>query len=809
MLFQPQPEYAGLPGRRVLGVLLVCVLALGVVIGCTVQKPQVPSMDFMISLPVADETTTLEELANDDSRSESEYLSIDDGSLLTLDFSASFERREEVGDRLSVRPTANSFDTPIGDIRLPGQELPEISVAMSALIDVDVSSGTIPLVPAASIDHTVEIELSDLQSLVIKEGGFDVELSNGLPIPLQDLRLTLIDGGNGGIVVAELPLGTVLPGSDASGAFDLAGSDISGDLQIGISGGTPLATDVEVGSDPRLLINGGLQPLVVTEATAVIPQQEFSDRQVLAFPDDRIKVTRAVISEGGLTLRVRNDIPVLMEVELSLDELRRPDGTVNTFLVDGLKPGEVREVAFNLDNNVFAPDNPLELQLSYRARTVASEGPVTIRAGGEIMVEALTQDLIFSRVEGLLNRVEIPVDPVTEEVDFPRGLDNLSLASTQLKIFLTSAVGFRSSIDLDITGTNLEGETASISVSEVFQRGFPSAPVTIIVEPPSDELTTFLNLLPTRVTVYPTVHLGDGQGTEVIEPDHWVQVDSVQFIAPARFAVEAPTEIRPDPDFRDLQDEEARGRIESNLISAEAITSIENHLPLGVSVSLRVKSWREIVRGVIVAERPDLNGSDAMLDWLITGGAWRMLSPQDRDEIRTRLEEVLELSGGALAGADDAGILGRIRQSGSTAATELFGGLLLGALQNDTSDSGKREVETLLGNSITAEEWTEIIAASVYNDPDLQIPPSGGPFQVAAAPVGADGTVTESRISHREIELTKDEVVILLRKGGVYTGVLTEIDQTVGNVVLLADYYVNVQAATKIIMELNEDLVRK
>ena len=62
-------------------------------------------------------------------------------------------------------------------------------------------------------------------------------------------------------------------------------------------------------------------PLLVTEATARIAQQEFSDDQTLDFPDDRIQVTEALISEGALTLRVTNEIPVIMEVEFTLSDL--------------------------------------------------------------------------------------------------------------------------------------------------------------------------------------------------------------------------------------------------------------------------------------------------------------------------------------------------------------------------------------------------------------------------------------------------------------------------------------------------------
>jgi len=570
------------------------MLLAGLLSGCTVKKPQVPSTNFLISIPVADDLTTIQEVAEE----REDFLRFDDENLLTLDFSTEFgeKYKEAVGNRLRVTPTSNSFATPIGDIRLPGQEIPEISLSLNDLIGQELPSGTVPLIPAAAIDTQVEIPLENVQSVVIKEGGLDISITNGLPMPLNDLSLSLVDLGNGGVLVDELDLGTVAAnGGTAAGAFELDGKTISGSLAIGVSGGTPEVTNATVEGDPSLVILVTLRDLLVIEATAVIPQQEFADDQVLEFPDDRIQVTRADISEGGLILRVRNDIPVIMEVELRLDDLKKPDGSANTFLVDQLIPGEAREVEFDLDANSFTPVNPLELRLSYAARTFASDTPVTVSSGGEILVEAVTEDLVFSRVEGVLKGVELPVESVTKKVDFPKGLNNVALGSTSIAVHLTSAVGFKSFINLNILGTNKAGETASLHISEIFERGNPNSPVEIVISPDSEDLTDFLNLLPSTITVEPTVLLGDGVEPEVIEPSHWVQIDKVEFQAPARFLIKAATQIQPDPVFRELSDDGARRRIDNSLVSAGVMTIIENHLPLGIEVSLLVAAKEEDV----------------------------------------------------------------------------------------------------------------------------------------------------------------------------------------------------------------------
>ncbi len=579
-----------------LGALLVA----GALAGCTVKPPQVPSTNWVVSISVADDRTTIEQVVSD----RSDFLKIDDESLLTVDFTSDFNRREEVGNRLRVTPTSNTFGTPIGAINLPGQDLPNITVGLNAILGQDLETGaTVPLIPGGGfeVDEVLPV-LVGVRSLTVSEGSIQIDMINNLPLTLSSVRMALTDQGDSSLdipagAIDELDLGTVASGASASGTFSLAGRQISSALAISVTGQTEEGQNVVIDADAALSIAASISELTVERAFAVIPPQEFSASQVLAFPDDRIQVTRAVISEGGLTFNVTNEIDIIMEIELRLDDLRKADGSTNTFLITGLEPGQVSTVSFDLDDNEFAPEDPLELRISYAVRTEDSGEPVQIFSTGEVLVEAVTEDLVFSRVEGILNRVSLPVPSVTQTVDFPAGLDNVALQSTALSVNLTSGIGFRSSIDLDIQGTNSKGETGSLLISEVFQRGDPDNPVALTLAPSSEDLTDFLNLLPTEVSVTPTVQMGDGEGTEVIEPDHWVQIDEVNFVTQGIFRLKNDTRIEPDPIFRRQSDAEARDRISANLDSASVVTEIENHLPIGVRVSLRVAPNAEDVYG--------------------------------------------------------------------------------------------------------------------------------------------------------------------------------------------------------------------
>ena len=417
--------------HRWLGALLVA----GTLAGCTIKPPQVPSTNFTISIPVANDRTTIQEVAAE----RSDFLKIGDDELLVLDFASDFNRREVVGNRLKVTPTSNTFTTPIGTINIPGQDLPDITVGMNAILGQDVEAGaTVPLIPASSfsVDEVLPA-LVGVRSLAISEGEIQIDMTNNLPLNLSGLRMVLSDQGDSSLdipagVIDELDLGTLATGASTSGSFSLAGRQISAVLGIAVTGTTEEGQNVVIDADAALTIGAAMGDLTVEEAFAVIPPQEFADSQVLSFPDDRIQVTRAVISEGGLTFRVTNEIEIIMEIELSLDDLNKADGTKNTFLITGLRPGEESEISFDLDGNQFAPENPLELGISYVVRTSDSGDPIRIFSSGEVKIEAITEDLVFSRVEGVLNGISLPLDSVTRSVDFPEGLDYVvSLDTTE------------------------------------------------------------------------------------------------------------------------------------------------------------------------------------------------------------------------------------------------------------------------------------------------------------------------------------------------------------------------------------------
>ena len=631
---------------------------------------------------MVDDTTTIRDIA-----AGRDFLRIDPDGLLGLDFAREIDERVEVGNRLQAIPEAARYRTQIGSIVIPEQEVPPLWLSGDQLLGREIpETGSAVSVPGFDFETRSDVTLEGITRLEIEEGDLEVSVRSGLPMPVS-LRLVLIDAGNGDSRVDEIDLGRILPGEAAVGDFNLDGKEVSGTLALVVIGGTRDA-EVTIGKDPGLEIAAKLRPDRLSGAAGRIPSQVLTASQVMEFSNDNVQATRAVIGEGAVVVDVSHDIPVDVSAVFTLDDLLGPGGEPRSFGIE-LGPDQTTSIRLDLAGNEFVPQDPQWLRVSYEARTSATETEVSLRSDAEIRVDVEAEKFLFSRLEGVLDRVEVAFDSISDTLDFPAGLDRVDFASSLLRVQATSAIRYSGRVNLSITGINRWGTTDTLFLTERLEPGDPDAPVSYSVVSESPELTRFLNLLPTDLTIVPRMLLGDGSIASAIQDDHWVRLDSVRIEVPARIRITGDTRIEPDPEHREFSDDEWRRRIRSSLKSASVITKIENHIPLGLTVSVQV---------------------------------------------------------------------GR-----------------------------------------TAEE--------VYRDPVLTIPADGTGFRIEAAPVDDRGRVVATTRSEKAVELTAEDVLVFLEEGGIYSGVLVEIEGTDGEVELFGSDFFTVQAGAQILIEMNESLV--
>ena len=599
--------------KGVVGAGVVAIL----VAGCTVSPPSAPSTNFFINIPVANDSTSIGEIV----AGRSNFLQIDEitgGMALHVTVPANRDEvlgTAKVGENLTTPATAQELPpTPIGTIELDGAELPSINLTLEEILGEDIPPGsTINALVPTDVNITAdptEFELEGVQEVVIIRAGIELEITNRLPMPLSTLEITLRDRGNGNRIVGEPLLIEDVPAlvgqggtpGTASGRLSLDGQTITGQLSIEVTVVTPDVGEVVVGDNPGLEIVTSLPPLEVQSATALIPQQVFApdEPQIVQFPESDVLVDTAAIAAGTIQITIDNQIPLIVNVELSvLDLINRSTGQPVTFEIPLGAASSGEPASFPLGDASFIPANPQQLRITYVATTAASDDPVTISADQALEVSVVVEPLVFSRVVGRLNRVVLDIPEQRQAVPgIPDGLDNVNIASTAVEVHVTSAIGFQADVELDITGSNAAGASAPpLFIPVTLERGDPDFPVAYILKPSASALTDFLNFLPSEIVINSRVIVGDGVTPDIIDTSHSVTLDSVVFDTEPRLAIEEDTQMEPVETLKEITfaDSVSKRRIRSNFVSGNVTATLTNSIPLGVGVRLFVGRTQEAV----------------------------------------------------------------------------------------------------------------------------------------------------------------------------------------------------------------------
>ncbi len=571
--------------------------------GCAVEKPQMPRSAIVLRVPVANDTTALSEIVEE----ESNYLALREDGSIALQYNREFtdlQGRTEVGDRLAVTPPPVRFATPIGEIEIPGREFVLPPIAAGGLLPGELLGQQVRIPEEASLASIeVEVPLAGIESLDVASGSLTMEIANGLPLALVDLDLALVDKG-GGRIVQTAGIDRIESGGTGSVDFDLAGKKISGDLAVLLrhAGLEAEAETVTLRADDALGITLLLGRLSVHEATGVIEPQVVAPAEpaVLEFLDDRIQLTRAVIESGNLALILTNELPVAMEVTLELLEMiDAATGSPATRVIGNLEQGTPQEVVFHLDGHVFRPRDPLAMRVGYEARTQPDGQAVTIRSDAGLLVEAVPEKLTFGEISGRLNRLPLPtIDPLTRHIDLLTGAETINAVafdSAGMNVTYTTAVGAPVTMALRVIGADSAipdsaGLERTLGIEVEMEPGSPADPATRTIDVAPDRLRGFLNFLPTQVTVHTdSVLIGRGvaeEDTALVRSDHWVRLDDVAFVAPARLRADT-SYFESNPRSQGaFTDAEARRRINANIDGAVVTTTVLNKTPLAIGVRL-------------------------------------------------------------------------------------------------------------------------------------------------------------------------------------------------------------------------------
>ncbi|MBN2414343.1 hypothetical protein JXO52_00800 [bacterium] len=298
----------------------------------------------------------------------------------------------------------------------------------------------------------------------------------------------------------------------------------------------------------------------------------------LQIPNDLVVVDTAVIRQGMLRLTFTNRGNTAVDAHLELADMKDTQGAM--FAVDAAVPagnGASVEVYTNLAGYMIVP--PVWNGSNFMRFSVSLSG------GTDVDVEVRFSDLAFASISGIINNMEVPLEDMEADLDFPEEFNDLEIDTVDLRLAVDAGVAFPIIVDLLVQGLDTDdGVPRTITVLDTITPVSGEMSV-IVIEGVAD----FFNAHPERMLISGRMLIGDGLVSSRIDENH--VIDAVVYL-------DMPLTIRlpgyastTDPDTLEL-DEDTRDVFRDNIVSAHLTADILNGLPLGVTVRIVFSATR-------------------------------------------------------------------------------------------------------------------------------------------------------------------------------------------------------------------------
>jgi len=480
-------------------------------------------VEFGLAIPLIHSTTTLGNLLP-----ENENMSIDDDGLLRIAFRQDSIAQIESDSLLVIdnhEPTVQEFT--VGAIELPDFST-NMSVVMSDLTsnlaDVTLSSQIAeainlsqsfgsayfpPIEPQSGGTYSAEGS-DEFNSVLISEGGLNIEITNNLAIDLSELSLRLSNSiDNSEIGVFEFS--NVQAGTASSSNIPMEGVLLYSDLKMEIinlsspgTGSSPFdqSSWVSISNDDELTIAIQGVNLVATQGMVKFPAQigpdstfvvdmDFEDGAVIDFID---------LAAGQFVYSFDSDLNTTLKLTLEIPQLLDEDGIPFSEIIEIVNSGLVTN-SISLENYKFDfSSSENQLQVNYSSQILATQYYVSYDEANQISLSIGMNNLEFELIQGYFGQLEEVIAEDILDLDLSALAEiasGITLESPNLIFTTDNSIGIPFEIDIVLIAeteaemVSLNGPVLEIASEQISTTSFNSS---------NSQLPELIAINPTTIT---------------------------------------------------------------------------------------------------------------------------------------------------------------------------------------------------------------------------------------------------------------------------------------------------------------------
>lgn len=560
--------------------------------GCGLEKPQAPSFNTTVHIPLGTLSYTVSDLirsaANvegDTTGSHPVYLTYG-GEIDSLNLE----------DHLQTQVDRREVEASLGQLSLfiPTTATADISIGGLSGIQIP-PGGALMVVPPFSL-LPVSLDFApfpEYRSGTVGTGTLRLTLHNELPVALEQIQIDLEDLLFGTTLIRLTDDSRIAPRQSQSYTFDLTGLRISNELGLRIlSGHSPgSGSSVFVQETDGISFDAELPDLRFRAIEAPIPANTY-EKQDSVTVGNSFRILRAEVSSAEIPVYFESTIPLPVTFDLVLPEVLM-DGQVwsRTYSLPSGSPGApavliTREPLGGTVISTEDPSTPQKLAILIRVR-YAGSGSAIVRLTETMGVQAEMGAfrLALSEVTGYLEPREHSIPRTRASFDIPELTEGLEFIEAGFRVTILNETELPGSLALVLTGFK-EADSVAIRLAGEVAAAGPAGPALthLTWDQGNSPILDLLNLRPDEIGVSGNVRIGDPHQVRTIRAHDRITGD-YEIRAPIRIRIHG-TSYRPDPSKVEVADD-LQEQIRDRILDGQADLVVRNHLPFGVSVMIQ------------------------------------------------------------------------------------------------------------------------------------------------------------------------------------------------------------------------------
>lgn len=415
----------------ILSKFLIFILSLSAT-GCFDEPKEFvgPTWDTKINIPLTKKEFALLEIVEKDSS----FLSASqDPSTLGLIYFADTQSIStiKIEDELTIDPFETNFSQTIGSIKV-SVPIPAASEIRVEDWTTEVTTGAHQVFPEQEGNVNIEVKgIETVQSIKAESGYLNVFIYNNLPVPivLRGIEIHNMERVNPQPIVNipgtnQANWVTIPPNLFWTDTFPVDGKIISNSLEYigtiwsGGSNGDSVKIPEEAGTTVLALFDS----LVISEATAALPEQRFQFSKTLKISDST-KIEEALISNGSALLIANNNMDVSLTASVTFENLF--NSFDQPFSLDiplvRLEKNKIVEIPSFTNWKIASllPGIPTnEIAYSIKVKTDSTGEVSTIAQDDSISFNLIFDELVFESFKGQLKPTNVKIKESGFKLDY-------------------------------------------------------------------------------------------------------------------------------------------------------------------------------------------------------------------------------------------------------------------------------------------------------------------------------------------------------------------------------------------------------